>query len=372
MIRRLHDDESGVTAIIIALSMLLFMGLIALSIDGGGLLLRRREMVNGSDAAALAAAQSCASRTASDEERQADDLARMNIPTITTAETAGPNISEATNCHTGSPGHVSVSYTSTQSLFFAPAIGFQRTSAVSAQATATWGPAGSAPAIPLVLNITSTQSSCDGGDIPDVPPGTRCVFWFDNGNFGGPNFGFADFSATGWDQPQGSANCNSSNDKQSLQGNLQGPGISGLTLNYPLATYVCAFGGDMSGPDWSSVEPYLIGQTRDFPVNWIGPESPSPGIAPPQGEYVQSNKIFQFDIIGWTRLTVQDIYGQGVNPDMSQCGTPPPGVGGGNARCLVAVWNGSTLGGQDLGHGANFGIQGVALCDLRYANGCFG
>ena len=57
---RLHHDEEGVTAIIVALCLISLVGMLVLVVDVGGLLYRRREMVTGSDAAALAAAKTCA------------------------------------------------------------------------------------------------------------------------------------------------------------------------------------------------------------------------------------------------------------------------------------------------------------------------
>ena len=57
---RLHHDEEGVTAIIVALCLISLVGMLVLVVDVGGLVYRRREMVSGSDAAALAAAKTCA------------------------------------------------------------------------------------------------------------------------------------------------------------------------------------------------------------------------------------------------------------------------------------------------------------------------
>ena len=48
---RLHHDEEGVTAIIVALCLISLVGMLVLVVDVGGLLYRRREMVSGSDAA---------------------------------------------------------------------------------------------------------------------------------------------------------------------------------------------------------------------------------------------------------------------------------------------------------------------------------
>ncbi len=57
---RLHHDQEGVTAIIVALCLIALFGMLVLVVDVGGLLWKRREMVSGADAAALAAAKTCA------------------------------------------------------------------------------------------------------------------------------------------------------------------------------------------------------------------------------------------------------------------------------------------------------------------------
>ena len=56
---RLHQDQEGVTAVIVALCLIALFGMLVLIVDVGGLLWKRREMVSGADAAALAAAKTC-------------------------------------------------------------------------------------------------------------------------------------------------------------------------------------------------------------------------------------------------------------------------------------------------------------------------
>ena len=50
--------------------------------------------------------------------------------------------------------------------------------------------------------------------------------------------------------------------------------------------------------------------------------------------------------------------------DSADCGgNPAPNS---SAHCLVLKWKGSTFGGSEPGHGANFGLLAGQLCDLAY------
>ncbi len=434
MMRRLHADEQGATAIVLAICLVAFLAMLALTLDVGGLLLHRREMVNGADAAALAAAQSCASRTdTSDPEAMADGVARDNVATLTAAEVAGTNITEIVNCDAG-PGHLTVGYTSQQALFFAPALGFQRTSPVSAEATATWGPAGMAGPVPVVLNVGAFQGTCD---IPNIAKGTTCYLWYDNNLFGGSSFGYLDLG-NGWDV-SATDSCNNAGGSRQLSDWINGTTPVGTpSLHYPYHTYVCVDGGLRGNVDssvWGEVS-NLKGQTRDFPINGTSP-------ADNASQVMKNSQIDKYNIIGFAHLEIVDVLTVSqaggasgscsvkVNPALSPgtypwsvfgnsqgcpgslipdavtvtqfdsltsgdysyssagftlkkalpknsavaftwskggtCGTAPNA----SARCLVVRWNGSTLGGDDPGHGADFGMEAIKLCDGRYKS-CLG
>src|ERR671915_777478 len=104
--RRMGREERGATAVIVVLSLFALFGMIVLTVDVGGLPFARRGMVNASDAAALAAAQSCIG-VAEDAEAFADQFAASNANGVLTA---GGNITDQVNCHTGDAGYVSVEY----------------------------------------------------------------------------------------------------------------------------------------------------------------------------------------------------------------------------------------------------------------------
>lgn len=312
--RRRPTGEEGAVAVFVAVLLVVFMAAVALTVDVGGLYLRRRELVNGADAAALSAARTCArggvdSRFATPEEA-ADTATRAN-GSITETEVAGTNITAMTLCGL-QWGRVSVTYTSDQSLYFAPVLGFDHRSPVTTEATASWG-LGSNNPVPIVV------SSLLGVNCP-VPPngwpadGERCAFWYDNDRLDGGNFAFLSLNPRGWNVPAG-GNCSGSQSggTSTLTGWIDGSIPASVVLNWTDPTYVCSdsgirgVGGD-SGPNsqlWSALHD-LIGQTRDFPINWEGPGSPMEG-APSQGTIYQSGTIHKYDIIGFAFLEIVDV-----------------------------------------------------------------
>ena len=169
MMKGLHREE-GVTAILVAILLVVFMAMVAFSVDVGGLLLRRRELVNGSDAAALSAARTsryCTDSRFLSPEAAADYQVQHNSP-ITDSEVAGPNIVPSMSTQCGlQAGHVTVSYTSEQELYFAPVLGFSHESTVTTEATASWG-LGSNNTVPLVIS-NSLMSTCKNS-IPPASP----------------------------------------------------------------------------------------------------------------------------------------------------------------------------------------------------------
>jgi Flp pilus assembly protein TadG len=298
----------------VAILLVAFLAAVALTVDVGGLLLRRRELVNGADSAALSAARTCArggsdSRFAS-PEIAADTAVRGN-GAITSQEVSGTDITEITACGT-QWGHVSVQYTSQQALHFAPVLGFDQTSPVSFAATASWG-LGSNNPVPIVLSSLLT-------DRCPVPPsgtptvGETCAFWYDNDRLGGGNFAFLSLNPQGWDVPIDS-NCSQaqSGGTSKLTGWIDGTVPASVAINWTDPTYVCTDSGirgvgGKTGPNsqiWGALHD-LIGETRDFPINWEGPGAPIPG-APEQGMVFQQGNIDKYDIIGFASLTIVDV-----------------------------------------------------------------
>jgi len=319
-----------------------------LTIDVGGLLLTRRQMVNGSDAAALAAAQSCAStRDTTNPESEADTNASLNVPGL--AASAG-GIIDSVGCDTAAKGHVTVRYTTTQPLFFAPALGLGNQRNVQTTATAAWGPAGGATnPLPVVLNLAAFQGNCNI-PLPDSSIGQQCYLWYDNDRFAGANFGFLDLSE--WNVNPATTNCSAGGGSSQLDawvgGQYTGPE---LTLNYPNPTYVCTTPGNRSST-WQ-VLANQIGNIKLFPVNDQTQQIVGGG-----------GQTTFFDVIGFASLRIDALYPANQAP--AACGPRPKNS---SAHCIVVSWQGFQLGGIDPNAGRDFGTRAIRLCDQTVA-GC--
>lgn len=132
-------EESGAVAIIMAICMVVLMGAVALSVDVGAMLLRRREMVNGADSAAHAGAVTYvatkgnvgAAQASSDVQFKANTPGAQKEGWSRTQWVLEPG-------STLVEGTITVTYTSTTSLFFAPVFGFSSTKPVTTTASASW------------------------------------------------------------------------------------------------------------------------------------------------------------------------------------------------------------------------------------------
>lgn len=349
-----HRREDGAVAVLVALMLVVFIAMVAIAVDAGGLYLRRRELVNGSDAAAMSAGRTCARGGADDRfgapEEAADYQVRENAK-ITGFEVGGPNIVSMTSC--GQQwGHVSVEYTSQQELFFAPAIGFEHSKPVTTEATASWG-LGSNNPVPIVV------SSLLAVNCPVPPSGTptegqQCAFWYDNDRLEGGNFAFLSMNPAGWDVPIDD-NCSGaqSGGTSQLTGWIDGSSPASVPLNWTAPTYVCSDAGirgvgGNGGPHsqiWGALHE-LIGETRDFPINWEGPGAPVPG-APGQGTVYQNTQIHKYDIIGFAFLEIVDVVSVsdadgGVGECRTKNNNPVVWTAPGQTLDLNTITNGTT------------------------------
>jgi Flp pilus assembly protein TadG len=331
--------EEGAVAIIVALLLVVLMAAVALTVDVGGLYLRRRALVNGADAGALAAARTCARGVGHDPrfasaEEAADFEVQANAP-ITTDEVAPTNLTFPPPGGCAAPsqyGHTTVQYTSEQALYFAPVLGFGHTSPVTTTATASWG-LGSNNPVPIVLTNLLAPGTCQMPPSGTIAKGQTCTFWYDNDTLNGGNFAFLSLNAAGWDVPVNS-NCSgsSSGGTSTLTDWINGTLPASVVLNWRFPTYVCTDTGirgvgGKGGPHsqvWSALND-LIGQTRDFPINWEGCGTapftacpPVPG-APAQGTIYKQGNIDKYDIIGFGAMTILHVYGA-TDPQVQ--GTP--------------------------------------------------
>lgn len=316
LIRAAHRREDGAVAVLVALMLVVFVAMVAIAVDAGGLYLRRRELVNGSDSAALSAGRTCARGGFDDRFATPEDAADFHVMQngrITATEVGGvtPNITEMTVC--GQQwGHVSVQYTSEQALFFAPALGFESAKPVTTAATASWGLGSNNPVPIVVSSLLSDDCPVPPSGFPTI--GQTCSFWYDNDRLNGGNFAFLSLNPAGWGVPQDD-NCSGaqSGGTSTLTGWIDGSIPASVPLYWKEPTFVCSDSGirgvgGKDGPNsqlWRALHD-LIGQTRDFPINWEGWSSPVPD-APEQGVIYQSGQIHKYDVIGFAFLKIVDV-----------------------------------------------------------------
>ncbi len=256
-------EERGVTLVIVAILIVAIFGMLTLVIDVGGLLVKKRSLVAAADSAALAAAESCAvgrsnplhpgGPAAGDPEAVADQFAAKNATGLNSGSTNILPAPLTVGCETQPTGRVTVTYTAPQEIFFGPVIGTGNSTNITANATAEWVPGGATNPMPFVISEGAFSST--NCTLPNVPVGTRCYIWEDNGGGGASNFGGSVFGALdlrSWDVgPTG--NCNGANrNKGDNAGYAGAGGYDGSTpltpLNYPAPTYVCLLNGLAEGP----------------------------------------------------------------------------------------------------------------------------
>ena len=92
----------------------------------------------------------------------------------------------------GTAGHITVSYTSQQPLYFAPVLGMSDHRDVTTEATASWGPGGPFP-IAVNLGPANAFKTCS----INATPGTECYYLFDNNQNGNGDFGFLNLAKWG-------------------------------------------------------------------------------------------------------------------------------------------------------------------------------
>src|SRR5919201_223387 len=258
-----------------AVLLVVFIGMLALSIDGGLLYAKFRQIRRANDAAALAAALECVkSGDAGAAQQSSDAIAAGNTPDAKPyvsnlySPTPGDQNPTGTTCQKTS-GTVKVQYASTAAtgggvhLAFWPAICALLPSCtvsspkdVGASATASWGGGGDATNVaPMMLNM-DRLGSCSITN----PPSSRlqvgvsqCVFYWNNspdfdGNaqWGLMNLDPYNNKGTQWYVP-GNYNCPSVGGND-IRGWLTNGYPGDLYLRPDGLTYVCRGSGYQTGP----------------------------------------------------------------------------------------------------------------------------
>lgn len=369
LFRRLREDERGVTMVIVALSLIALMGMLVLVVDVGGLLLKRRELVNSADAAALAAAKTCADpQDATTPEGRADDQAMSNAGGL---QASNGGVVDAYGCiptsadgtTRGSSGFVTVRYSQPQDLFFAPVLGFGQSNPVTTEATAAWAPLGGGKAVPVVLESSTFQGTCDvpGG----VEIGDECSFWYDNGALGGigaANWGFLNLQLWDVDRFDGNA-CNSQGGANDRRDFILNDFRTPLALRDPGPTYVCSMTGQASA-NWQDLTDRMNGGYDGWPgasilmpVNDCDLQVDKNGAIVPCGTGTPD----KFAIVGFTQLQLAWVLRGNDDKPIEVDGTPAAigygGVPGQTGTCP----NNTPLGLDAIGQ-RNLGVLADELC----------
>ncbi|MGH9197994.1 MAG: pilus assembly protein TadG-related protein, partial [Acidimicrobiia bacterium] len=141
-IERVFDNDAGVAAVIVAISLLVLLGAAMISIDAGSVWTTRREAVTSTDAAALGAARFFASKpsAACDAGQQAG--VESEATSLLVANRPGSELTalevDPKDCLVGA-GTVEVSSTGKAPLHFAPVFNINSAD-VESSSTAQWGP----------------------------------------------------------------------------------------------------------------------------------------------------------------------------------------------------------------------------------------
>jgi hypothetical protein len=350
------SDDSGATAVIVAILIVVLVGMLALAVDGGILWVKYRGVRTANDAAALAAAYSCAT---------GEGLVGAETAADTIAAT---NVSDAVSTQPGTypqgcvvdGGQVTVYFGGEQTLLFGPAIGVSSPRPVAAQATALWGGAGGASNVaPLMLSL-DRLSDCDIPDGPDLVVGvSRCFFWWDNGTahdttaLTNAEWGLVDLTTWGVD-PWGGCGGNVS---QSDVGEWITNGYPGSLLIDPSPEYVCRGSGFQGNALNNDIETQ-VGEILFFPVNDPQQQVQSGGtLCRPDGVDGPCT-VQKYAMVGFAALEVTHVWtGQNAQAMCDQLS-----ANNGSLRCLEAVWQGFQPGGLTPDPDVpNLGLFAVAL-----------
>ncbi len=200
-------DERGAVAILVALSMVILLGAIAMSIDVGRIYQERRELQNGADAAAHAVAYDCASGDCGASNTTANLYADGNASDGRAA--VGPvvvdhvaqKVTVSTMTETSGNGNI-------LPMTFARLVGFDGVT-VKARSTVAWGGLQEGAAAPILLRTSlwnqvnpSRLVTLKQATSGTVPPGSLLTIAHRS-----ERTGLADPSIARFEWLEGSANC---------------------------------------------------------------------------------------------------------------------------------------------------------------------
>ena len=147
LIRR-DRRERGAVAVVVAISMVVLMGFVAISVDVGSIYSDRQQLQNGADAGALAIAESCQRGSCVDT---ADKYVKANK---LDGQATGKAVINTT------AGSVTVEADSIHQNWFAGVLGMP-TTPISAKASASWGYPSGGAVLPLAGLATFKEADPD-------------------------------------------------------------------------------------------------------------------------------------------------------------------------------------------------------------------
>jgi Flp pilus assembly protein TadG len=332
---RLRDEESGAVLMFVAVSLIVLLGMTALTVDLGRAVAIKRDMVNAADAAALAAAQACATT----RDAGAAHTAAVQLSKVNGADPAIAFSAPQCTVTNGPAGARTVTVTSKTFVDYliAPILGFDGTDVV-ATATAVWVPTGATNPVPFVAAEGTFASTCPIG--PALEHGTSCALWFDNDDFEGSTFGTLNLNA--WNVSE-SENCADkemgANEHYAAIGGYDGPELP--PLNEDGATWVCSATGNAQPMFFALTE--AIGKIIALPVT--------------DGCVRQGSHCEVFNVVSFARMKLTGVYKQNEAPEA--CGSPPANA---SSHCITVEWEGYGRGTDDPNpSGADLGFYDIRL-----------
>ena len=341
--RRLHREESGAVLMIVAVTMVVLVGMLVLTVDLGRAIAVKREMVAGTDAAALAAAQQCATgKTLGDASDAADEVLAENKSGATVTSFAAPNC----GIDPHEPQYVTVQSTVDVDYFFAGIFGFDSGPVVS-RAVAEWGVLVNAFGAPITVDLVQLGfCGIDVSDLPHQEEIDHCNLQYPKDSLQEPRWGALDL--TNWGDPDAAPCHTSASDLINVINNGGNFGV------LPAPAYDCLDNG-LSDAVWEALE----GKTLLFPVmdlskstGTVKPNSKPLGGTDCTGADIAGLKAQGFDcqidtayIVGWIQLFVENVSKHGSD------------------LTVTVDYRGLTTGGGTPGTGTDFGVRAIRLVD---------
>jgi Flp pilus assembly protein TadG len=314
---RVWVEESGAVAMIVALCLTVFLGMLVLTVDLGRGVAYRRQVVNGTDAAALAAAQQCALGNGSAAAQAAATQVLAQNVDLAVAVTS-IDMPECNSPAGTAFKSVTVTTNADINYFFAPIFGINDGD-IGGRAIAIWAAAASANPVPITVDM---QQLLDCGIIPGSPPDPdeeiTCELEYPKDSLQEPRWGVLDFEH--WGDPN-AAPCSVS--ASELKDMIDNGGFDqGVELNGDppgsQPTMTCVDNG-LSFSVWSAMEGHtLIFPVVDIPTS-TGTVKPGGGNVPCTGADIPALKaqgkncqIDTVNVIAWVVLHVENVNQNGA------------------------------------------------------------